>query len=871
MSDGKNDCITCLQPTEYFLSEDRACVHCLTEYDQDAKTCHFAQGIWILTPKTTNMNNKASTTIRITFNYEKKFTKRLSSIDWSGVFSLEVEGFTKENYEFKTAYREGEILIDIFFRLTSKTPVVVKVIPVDSKRLLLINPSTSLHELLLKRDPGVKPMIPTMAPDLALLESMESMKGKSEYYAGFFAQFTLVLSAVVIVGQSPLGAPLMKFFRIFKMLSRFKLINIFFGAYLEIFLNIAGMLFKFGGDTIKNPEIRVTPFTRGKLNKYLLTTINTDTLAIKYIIYYFTLIVRVYQAKIREYARMHHLSWLDQIIDNIADKSRVIILTIVGVDVLFYTMHSICHIDRSVPGTRDSQISYWVGMITLVVIIYDVCSLIKQNVDCRFRIIYQLMRKDALILRRFRADGEVHPIEKNKKKELTEEEIAERKKLEAEEEQRRAEFDNDEDVMKDRLKNAREGNMDSYAWMMNGYLVRRYDKEEEADTNGGKEIKNRKVEEELGKRIKKFWFDRKMLQGNKPAINPSAELFFSENIKYKSLKTFPGKYYNALTLTKVLFFEPFYVTLQMVPTLQISLIFSVQFAFLLYILWGGLRHKMFVSKVNFIQLIINEVAISIFLFVGLYFQAVGGESAMSPKAFNDMQVLAICSIGIAFIIGAFDIFYSITMQIIIFVKTKQLRTYKKSLAIEVEEKELVKYKDKNGEIVVQANAAKEELKKLPRVELLIGDPYFQEIKEQHKQAQAQTKALKVDGNKTILGGKTTGLKNVRKMKNGLLAAGLNRVSKGKDFNSILVDIKNPQIEEKKEKIFEQTDILHNHANASQHPLKEDLQLTEAIISRQKNARMTFIPRTDESAGMIVGNQDSPIQIEDAQPSASKKD
>jgi hypothetical protein len=59
--------------------------------------------------------------------------------------------------------------------------------------------------------------------------------------------------------------------------------------------------------------------------------------------------------------------------------------------------------------------------------------------------------------------------------------------------------------------------MDSYAWMMNGYLVRRYDKEEEADTNGGKEIKNRKVEEEVGKRIKKFWFDRKMLQGNKPA------------------------------------------------------------------------------------------------------------------------------------------------------------------------------------------------------------------------------------------------------------------------------------------------------------------------------------------------------------------
>jgi hypothetical protein len=253
----------------------------------------------------------------------------------------------------------------------------------------------------------------------------------------------------------------------------------------------------------------------------------------------------------------------------------------------------------------------------------------------------------------------------------------------------------------------------------------------------------------------------------------------------------------------VLFFEPFYVTLQMVPTLQISLIFSVQFAFLLYILWGGLKHKMFVSKVNFIQLIINEVAISIFLFVGLYFQAVGGESAMSPKAFNDMQVLAICSIGIAFIIGAFDIFYSITMQIIIFVKTKQLRTYKKSLAKEVEEKELVKYKDKNGEIVVQANAAKDELKKLPRVELLIGDPYFQEIKEQHKQAEAPAKALKVDGNKTILGGKTTGLKNVRKMKNGLLAAGLNRVSKGKDFNSILVDIKNPQIEEKKEKIFEQ--------------------------------------------------------------------
>jgi hypothetical protein len=874
-SELKDACITCIEPTSNFLTKNTECIHCLTEYEQDETTCHFAQGIWIVTPKTTNMNNKASTTIRITFNYEKKFTKRLSGIDWSGVFSVAVDGFSKEEFNYKNVYREGEILIDLYFRKASKEPVAVKVTPVDEKRLLLIHPSTSLHELLLKKTQAFKLMIPTIAPDLEMLEKMEKMKGESEYYASFFAQFTLVLSAVVIVGQSPLGAPLMKFFRIFKMLSRFKLINIFFGAYLEIFLNIAGMLFKFGDDPIKNPEIRVTPFSRGKLNKYLLTTINTETLAIKYIIYYFTLLVRVYQAKIREYARMHHLSLIDQIVDNIADKSRVIILTIVGVDVLFYTMHALCHIDIGVPQTRDSQISYWVGMVTLMVIVFDVCSLIKQNIDCRFKIVYQLLRKDALIIRKFRADGEVHPIEKKKIVEPTEEELEASRKNREEDEKRKAECENEDELMMERLKKAREGNMDAYAWMMNGYLVRRYDKEEEAEADGGQVVKSKKVEEEMGKRLKKFYYDRKMLQGERPPINPSAELFFSESIKYKSLKTFCGKYYNTITLTKVLVFEPMYVTLQMLPSAQISLIFLVQFGFLAYILWGGLKHKMFVSKVNLIQVMINEVAISIFLFVGLYIQLGGGEGAMSPKTFVNLQLLAIIAIGVAFLIGAFDIFYSVTLQIVIYVKTRQLRTYKKNLALEKEEKDLVKYKDKNGEIVVQANSAKDQLKKLPRVELLQDVEFIQEIKQQHRQAEAvlkpPRKGLGDKGKKTILG-TMNGLKNVRKMRNGV-----SRGPKDDPFNAISVDIKNPEIEVKKEKIFDVDDILHLHASDNKGKVV-DLEATEGKISIPNQMVGTVQPKLKESGEKLKvsgekqkGFEGSFINIDDAQPSSSKKD
>jgi hypothetical protein len=74
---------------------------------------------------------------------------------------------------------------------------------------------------------------------------------------GAVAGVASALSAIAVLASSPILAPLIKFLKIFKLVSRLKLINIFFGAYLEFILMIAGLMFNIGDDDQVQQVLRV--------------------------------------------------------------------------------------------------------------------------------------------------------------------------------------------------------------------------------------------------------------------------------------------------------------------------------------------------------------------------------------------------------------------------------------------------------------------------------------------------------------------------------------------------------------------------------------------------------------------------------------
>jgi hypothetical protein len=163
-----------------------------------------------------------------------------------------------------------------------------------------------------------------------------------------------------VLASSPILAPLIKFLKIFKLVSRLKLINIFFGAYLEFILMISGLMFNIGDDNQANKFSVFAVQTRGRLTKYKVTTVSVEPMWFKFMAYYIIILLRMYQAKIRTYIkRRANFSFDDQVVDKIVDQSRVVVFTMLVIDILFYSTHTVSTwtSGSSSPETRSSPSS----------------------------------------------------------------------------------------------------------------------------------------------------------------------------------------------------------------------------------------------------------------------------------------------------------------------------------------------------------------------------------------------------------------------------------------------------------------------------------------------------------------------------------
>jgi hypothetical protein len=136
----------------------------------------------------------------------------------------------------------------------------------------------------------------------------------------------------------------------------------------------------------------------------------------------------------------------------------------------------------------------------------------------------------------------------------------------------------------------------------------------------------------------------------------AAECFFAEGIKTEALKD--GKYFNSISLIKLIIAEPFYVSLQMLPTVQIVCLFTLQACFFVYFLNLAFRKKVFMYKIEVVQTFMNEVSILIFLSLGLLFQLAGGINNLSTELSNILQIIGIVSLAISCITGSLAMLFS---------------------------------------------------------------------------------------------------------------------------------------------------------------------------------------------------------------------
>ena len=182
-----------------------------------------------------------------------------------------------------------------------------------------------------------------------------------------------------------------------------------------------------------------------------------------------------------------------------------------------------------------------------------------------------------------------------------------------------------------------------------------------AENNGGEKEAEAAAKE---KQPKKHGMIKVKENSSQAAVN-----FFTEGIVTEKLKE--GRYFNSISLVKLIVVEPFYVTLQMFPTFQILCLTSIQLAYFVYFCKMAFKQKIFISKLKVSEVMINEIAILCFLTIGLLFQLSGGIQNLSQGFSTALQIVGIVFLGLSCILGAGTIIVSFANTAYQIIKTRR--------------------------------------------------------------------------------------------------------------------------------------------------------------------------------------------------------
>jgi hypothetical protein len=574
-------CLTCKTPEYMVQRSDGICIDCLDHPEEDEKICNFNVILILLKPSLKSVNQKASLSLRISFRNEVSFLRSLTNEILKGALKPSVQDIADKEFNYDFAVRYGEIILDLFFEGMSPDIKTLRLVP--QKRIILRNEVTK-KAVLIFRDKAPEYLIYAMKkPNPVLMDRLNSMNSASIVYSKALSYISIILAALVVCSQSGFGAPIMKIFKVFKLLSRLKLVNVFFGSYLEIFLQVAGNLYIIGDDNMDAKAQLYGANTKGKLKLYGVTALSVEKLAIPYAIFIAMMVVRIYTTKVSVYLdSQKKMATFDKVLHFIGDKSRIMLMLTIGIDIIFYSFHCIAHLNIPIwSGTLDSQISLIISMVAVFLVFYDFSEVVSVCSSTKF-----LHTK----------------IEGSKMLKLR--------------------------VLFDRKTEDGVGSLDP------------------------KEQK--RMQEFVGRDITDMSKDAKtILLGQK-----SIEEFITEDIKIDKLTTFSGRFFNIFGLIKLFLFEPLFVGLQLFPSFQVCCLLGIQLVYLGFVVKAGLKDQIFKSKLTFIEALVNELVIGLFLAVGTFFHTMGSQPGVDPEVWEIMQYVVMVGITLSILIGFTSFVYS---------------------------------------------------------------------------------------------------------------------------------------------------------------------------------------------------------------------
>lgn len=185
-------------------------------------------------------------------------------------------------YEMKLGVRKRMLLIDLNF---TKKVSNVKLTVLSKKNLVYKDPDTFEGVLYLNNTFSTLSFNVDVKPNKELFEGMETTADAVGTVAAVAGSFGVGVALVGSFFQLPAMSYLVRFIVLFKILDRLKLINIYFGPILTVFLDKVGNILNMRSKTNQNAGIRYYTRTRGKLTYYRIHNLAFYRMPMKYAIY----------------------------------------------------------------------------------------------------------------------------------------------------------------------------------------------------------------------------------------------------------------------------------------------------------------------------------------------------------------------------------------------------------------------------------------------------------------------------------------------------------------------------------------------------------------------------------------------------------
>jgi hypothetical protein len=651
---GSSHCLSCKKPEIVMLSPEGVCLDCLENPELDEKTCHFSVILILMKPSASGVDPKASLSLRVSFRNESAYYPKLNKQILMDSLQVSIQDLEPKDFSYEIEKVAGEIILNLYFEKMVTETKLLTLSP--KKEIILVNEITKKTLLIFRKRPAEYSIEIFKKPNQLLMDSLSTFQTNSRVVTIVISTLSMVMAFLVVVSSSGLGAPIMKFFRVFKLISRLKLVNIYYGAYLEIFLVIAGNLYKLGGDEIYPRAMKFGANSKGKLKFYKVTVIAIDKLAIPYAIFFTLIAMRIYNQFISKYIKsVKEYSFTDSIVHKICDKARMVILTVIGIDIIFYSMHCVAHLElRTWYYHRDPAISLILSIVAIVAVLSEFLGLLAYANLTKFLSKKKEVRRNLKYKHLFEIDKEHRKEAKDGSKGANE--------------SSKGAIDNRNHLLR----------IDDHTEIQDAASPGQNSQILLGSPNRPSKNSLSSQNEEEQAALSFAGFDPS--QPNKklklPLMsNTSMEEFMSDGIKVDKLHTFTGRYSNIFSLMRLFSFEPIFVGLQMFPGAQLVLLTTIELAYIVFLVKAGFKDKIYISKLAFIDNLINEMSIIAFVSVGLFFHFGGGQRHISEAVWDMLQYVVIGFIALSVLVGLVSLLASIIMVVINGIKGRELKKF----------------------------------------------------------------------------------------------------------------------------------------------------------------------------------------------------